>query len=178
MTPENMNHYMRTEKTLIFCSLFASIWGAHHLWSDEAEKLFMSDRVFFADAFRLVNAMIWVRMIYLLFLGFLLVFLCIYLVCYLFCGVNTGIDYMRRSRAQLARLPLVNKFIEERARVFDPNNDHDKEAGSCAICLEDFKAEDSENQQVAELACSGKHIFHVHCLKEWVKNNDICPMCR
>jgi hypothetical protein len=40
----------------------------------------------------------------------------------------------------------------------------------------DFKEENFK--EIAQLNCSSKHIFHVECLKQWVKKNDTCPNCR
>ena len=31
---------------------------------------------------------------------------------------------------------------------------------------------------VIELKCSSKHVFHTKCLKAWAKKKEICPMCR
>ena len=47
---------------------------------------------------------------------------------------------------------------------------------SCAICLGEFA--DNKDAKIAEVKCTGKHIFHVACLEEWIKKNDICPLCR
>ena len=41
--------------------------------------------------------------------------------------------------------------------------------------MEDFK---QGGNQVVELACSNRHVFHMTCIKAWVDKNDICPMCR
>ena len=41
--------------------------------------------------------------------------------------------------------------------------------GQCAICMDDFN--ENDNKKVAELNCSKFHIFHVECIKEWVKKN-------
>ena len=43
---------------------------------------------------------------------------------------------------------------------------------TCAICIEGFE----EEQIIKKLYCS--HIFHRKCLKEWLKINKICPLCR
>lgn len=49
---------------------------------------------------------------------------------------------------------------------------------TCAICLEDFAAQD----QVIVLSCSGKHIFHKICMNQWAKESTHaeaqCPLCR
>jgi len=41
----------------------------------------------------------------------------------------------------------------------------------CSICLEQF----SKNRPVT-LSCG--HIYHKNCIKNWLKNNDACPLCR
>jgi hypothetical protein len=49
----------------------------------------------------------------------------------------------------------------------------------CSICLEDFKL----NDKYIALECVEPHIFHSGCetcsgIKEWLKRNNTCPMCR
>ena len=43
----------------------------------------------------------------------------------------------------------------------------------CAICLEDFK----KGEEVVELKCDKKHIFHRRCLQKWGENHSTCPLC-
>uniref|UniRef100_A0A5B6ZR48 Putative E3 ubiquitin-protein ligase RNF12-B-like n=1 Tax=Davidia involucrata TaxID=16924 RepID=A0A5B6ZR48_DAVIN len=42
----------------------------------------------------------------------------------------------------------------------------------CAVCLEDFQAE----QQVMDLSCS--HKYHSKCLLPWLDSHPNCPCCR
>jgi len=49
----------------------------------------------------------------------------------------------------------------------------------CSICLEDFKL----NDKYIALDCDEPHIFHSGCetcsgIKEWLKRNNSCPLCR
>ena len=49
----------------------------------------------------------------------------------------------------------------------------------CSICLEDFKL----NDKYIALECVEPHIFHSGCetcsgIKEWLKRNNSCPLCR
>lgn len=72
------------------------------------------------------------------------------------------------------RLPYISKFLSKKSRKYDPEKD--KEVESCPICMVEFRMNDPE--LIAELNCSQKHIFHLNCIKEWVKKKDNCPMCR
>jgi len=54
-----------------------------------------------------------------------------------------------------------------------------KKGLQCSICLEDFKL----NDKYIALDCDEPHIFHSGCetcsgIKEWLKINNTCPMCR
>ena len=64
-------------------------------------------------------------------------------------------------------------FIKQNAKEFKKEG---AETEDCAICLEAFT--EGDGKMIAELNCNSKHIFHVDCLTEWVKKNDVCPMCR
>ena len=70
-------------------------------------------------------------------------------------------------------VPIIGQFLDKKAQKYDKETHYLEE---CVICLNRF--EDDENLLVAELDCSSKHVFHVECMKQWTKNNDICPICR
>lgn len=69
--------------------------------------------------------------------------------------------------------------VDKKTKKF---KDLDKQAQSenerCIICFDDFKPDDD----VTILSCSGKHIFHPECLKEWIKSDSnqslSCPLCK
>jgi hypothetical protein len=44
-----------------------------------------------------------------------------------------------------------------------------KNHGECAICLDDM------TKNLSALPCA--HIFHTKCIKKWIKNQTICPIC-
>lgn len=44
----------------------------------------------------------------------------------------------------------------------------------CAICLVDFQ----ESDEIIPLPCDPKHYFHPECIEGWLKNNNICPLCK
>jgi hypothetical protein len=79
------------------------------------------------------------------------------------------------QQSYLQKVPIINNFIDKKAKNYVAPTGGG-EVGSCAICMDDFK--ENDNKKVAELNCSKFHIFHVDCIKEWIKKNDTCPNCR
>jgi len=63
----------------------------------------------------------------------------------------------RRIMQNIERFPTVNLAPE------------DERDSTCTVCM----AEITEGK---ELPCG--HIFHLRCLKEWLRRNPICPTCR
>lgn len=47
-----------------------------------------------------------------------------------------------------------------------------KEKSFCAICMDDIEM----NEVVTRLECP--HRFHNHCLHDWIKVKQICPVCK
>ena len=50
----------------------------------------------------------------------------------------------------------------------------DEEGIYCTICLIAFRS----NDEVCELKCNKKHIFHTTCITDWLKKRLSCPLCR
>lgn len=48
------------------------------------------------------------------------------------------------------------------------------EGNSCAIWLEDFKAED----KIIRLPWDKRHHFHADCIGQWIETNASCPICK
>ena len=44
----------------------------------------------------------------------------------------------------------------------------------CAICTKAYEKED----QIITLPCDPRHYFHEECIKVWLQQNAICPICR
>jgi len=45
---------------------------------------------------------------------------------------------------------------------------------ACVICQAEF----AEHDQVVELECDARHIFHADCLRPWFEKQLTCPICR
>jgi Ring finger domain len=55
--------------------------------------------------------------------------------------------------------------------MFKPGHESNDEV-ECSICLEDFDA----GAVLLELPC--RHRFHPHCIREWFKGHNFCPLCK
>ena len=52
------------------------------------------------------------------------------------------------------------------------NSDEEYINDECSICLDKFQKKNIVNR----LPC--RHIFHYNCLRDWLKDNNTCPLCR
>tara|TARA_Y100001970_G_C14131053_1_gene801735 strand:- start:900 stop:1382 length:483 start_codon:yes stop_codon:yes gene_type:complete len=64
-----------------------------------------------------------------------------------------------------------SKVISKIKKNIVSPKDIDK-SSSCSICLEEFNSE----KEIAFLDC--KHMYHMDCIIEWIKNEVSCPLCR
>lgn len=87
-------------------------------------------------------------------------------------NTNDAVDARGESSAQQPNDENNNSNNhDENANI---NNNHD-DLESCIICLEDYE----DGDLLKELPCSSnKHVFHSHCIDEWLIQNSSCPICR
>jgi hypothetical protein len=45
---------------------------------------------------------------------------------------------------------------------------------SCSICFEIY----TDDTVIVKLPCNLKHIYHPACIREWLKRNPECPLCK
>ena len=50
----------------------------------------------------------------------------------------------------------------------------DDEDPICVVCQLEFE----EGEDVRQLPCEGKHVFHKECVDVWLRKNDTCPLCK
>jgi hypothetical protein len=70
---------------------------------------------------------------------------------------TNSLEYIEKTKQ---RFPLIKSDC---LRIFDT---------VCQICKEDYLLNDEINQ----ISCD--HLFHTHCLIEWLKIRNTCPVCR
>jgi len=76
--------------------------------------------------------------------------------------------YMQRSR----RVPAMQNIIAD-LPVIEYNAELPGNS-ECAICLVDYEV----GEKIIQLGCNVMHHFHEGCLKDWLKINGQCPVCR
>jgi hypothetical protein len=47
-----------------------------------------------------------------------------------------------------------------------------QEVEPCCVCQEEYK----EEEEIGRLECG--HDFHSQCIKEWLKQKNLCPICK
>lgn len=74
--------------------------------------------------------------------------------------------------------PKTQKPASEEMLSKLTTNDYDPDVHvgekSCSICSDEFTTGD----KVIVLPCDTRHIYHETCIKNWLKVNAICPLCR
>lgn len=145
------------------------MWGLSFGYSESVEK-FDDISKETDDLVGIIRWLIWLRAyIVVQFAAILLGLACVVGYVHAAGGGNLKDEH----RDQLSRIPIVRGFLQRRVKEFNEAAHGDE---TCAICLEEFKEDDE--QQIAELNCSSKHIFHLECLVGWLAKHDLCPLCR
>lgn len=75
--------------------------------------------------------------------------------------------------------PGGNQALEkciERSLVVVPQTNETASGSCCAICLEEFKPEDTVVS--GRNGCCKSGTFHKSCIHQWLRINDSCPCCR
>ncbi|XP_028755546.1 probable E3 ubiquitin-protein ligase ZFP1 isoform X2 [Neltuma alba] len=83
-------------------------------------------------------------------------------------NVSTGLSEESISALMKTRIyatPTIINLEEEEAS-------EDQETDSCTICLEKYE----NKQKIGILQCG--HEYHAHCLKRWLKEKNVCPICK
>jgi hypothetical protein len=70
-------------------------------------------------------------------------------------------------------MPAAPQFIQALYRTkFNPQSNN--AFTECAICMVDF----TETDDIIPLPCDEKHYFHQDCIKQWLEQNNNCPLCK
>ena len=124
------------------------------------------------------NALITYYIIMLILIGYFMfadyLFLIILLILFFPCIIYILFNYVKERQKLLENVKKINSMLKEKNY-----EEYSKEYGKdymdiCVICSENFKNGD----KIIVLPCNNHHVFHGNCIKTWIKNKTICPMCR
>ncbi|CDW91085.1 zinc finger protein [Stylonychia lemnae] len=84
--------------------------------------------------------------------------------------------YGIRDRVQMSLLKRnIEKYIKKLRKIkYKKDMDNPDQLDECAICLTKF----IDNDDLLQLQCDKRHLFHRDCGSEWIKINATCPLCR
>ena len=83
-------------------------------------------------------------------------------------SIQDSIDDLGKKLLDSLKLYNLDHALHE----FELNVSHsENESAECVICFHSIHHPGS-----AELKCS--HVFHIHCLKDWLQRANSCPLCR
>ena len=111
-------------------------------------------------------------MFLLLLIGYFEMMKC-FCISLLICVLVPLLVFSYRNAARPNWVPAAPQFIQNLMEVhFNPNQD--KAQDDCPICYLKFE----EKANIILLPCDEKHYFHSDCIKEWLKRNNSCPLCK
>ena len=55
--------------------------------------------------------------------------------------------------------------------------DENVDEQTCSICLSDY-ADSGPQVKILVMPCPGEHLHHYVCIKEWLRREMACPLCK
>jgi hypothetical protein len=105
----------------------------------------------------------------------LLMGLCCLASCCLCFVVAIIVQQNRNMGDAINRVPLAQAAMRRIGhQSYKDTSQKSKEQDTCIICLSNFK----EDDEVSELNCDERHIFHTECLQRWLEQQLRCPLCK
>ena len=156
----------------IIVNLGWAIFGSISCWRESLENKVLRNPDVYEVFYNLASRMIYLRFSVLVIPAIMII--CIFFIVLVTWTTSQEEDSDEEGVIKKIPLPgVVQKYLQSRARKYDITKECDKEVENCVICFESFKNKgpDGEDRPVAELNCSNKHIFHVHCLQKWSEVN-------
>ena len=63
----------------------------------------------------------------------------------------------------------LKKALVLKVKTYENISNHDNDV--CSICISEINHRD----RIGVISC--EHMFHVDCLKVWLKRKNVCPLC-
>jgi hypothetical protein len=81
-------------------------------------------------------------------------------------------DIIDQLQSESNRHPVSQEIINQLPEFEVDVSKLDDEKKNCVICLQDF----NNGDKATILPCI--HIFHTECIKNWLENENTCPICK
>ena len=95
--------------------------------------------------------------------------------CVVLCLSGSDVAHRRaREMAQKVGAKNVVEKLQKDTKHYGDLGDKSKQMTECVICTEEFK----EIDNVSELPCDSRHVFHTACLSTWMEKQTKCPLCK
>ena len=88
--------------------------------------------------------------------------------------IHKIIMWMKPSKSQIRGVDLPPLIALSKCSCRMKDMEGNTGCITCSICLEDFRG----RERIVVMPCSDDHIFHLSCIRKWMKNNEVCPTCR
>ncbi|GLJ07857.1 hypothetical protein SUGI_0075630 [Cryptomeria japonica] len=88
-------------------------------------------------------------------------------------GVFNTFDSILKSIVKIMENERKAKELVEGLPIVTVSDFHVDDGLFCGVCRDDFILE----EEVREIPCMIRHIFHSHCIWPWLEDHNTCPIC-
>ncbi|GLJ16631.1 hypothetical protein SUGI_0285460 [Cryptomeria japonica] len=88
-------------------------------------------------------------------------------------GIFNTFDSLRKKIVKIMENERKAKELVEGLPIVTISNFHVEDGLFCGVCRDDFIL----GEEVREIPCMIRHIFHSHCIWPWLEDHNTCPIC-
>ncbi|GLJ44043.1 hypothetical protein SUGI_0918470 [Cryptomeria japonica] len=88
-------------------------------------------------------------------------------------GVFNTFDSLRKKIVKIMENERKAKELVEGLPIVTVSDFHVNDGLFCGVCRDDFIL----GEEVREIPCMIRHIFHSHCIWPWLEDHNTCPIC-
>eukprot|EP01024_Parvocaulis_polyphysoides_P018837 TRINITY_DN18399_c0_g1_i3.p1 TRINITY_DN18399_c0_g1~~TRINITY_DN18399_c0_g1_i3.p1 ORF type:complete len:231 (-),score=36.90 TRINITY_DN18399_c0_g1_i3:176-868(-) len=85
--------------------------------------------------------------------------------------VNKGLSPQQLSQLTSGKVGL-GEFRNINSKNNNNNSQNEKSVEECTVCRMEYES----RQEIIKLSCG--HYYHSQCIRRWLENNKVCPVCQ